>query len=539
MAQATTITPEPENEKEKIHWPYKAGFETFHSETTPVELKIQGKIPDYCSGVLYRTGPSGLKIPLPNGSTTHFTHWFDSLAQTHRFNLSPSRVTYNSLHTSSTLLHRIQSTGIISIDFSFAESSDPCRNLFRKFSSLFFPSPIGPSDPASANIGVTVHHNPPGFPPTAKDGSTRSLYTATDAYIYQGLDPETLEPISVARQTALHPELKGPLSSAHSQTDQTTGEVFNYNLTLGWRAVYKVFCTNNKGETRILAEIKDAPAAYVHSFWLTENFVVLCCFSAHYQAGGAGVLWWNNIIDALQDVQADKKAVWYVIPRTGGSYKRYQGEAFFAFHTANAWEENGGIVAEVAGFRGIGVLKKFYVNVLLDEKEAEKWVHKDRPRFGRWFLEGVETQGEGRVERVWEQPEDISFEMPTFNPRFGGRKSRYTYGLLSSHAVVADGIIKFDTMEGKHLKWEVQGHSPSEAVFVVNPDGKEEDDGVLLSVVLDGHKGTSYLLVLDARTMKEVARAEMNTVVPFGFHGSFVDQKSVEGEIYPVNTMDM
>jgi hypothetical protein len=29
-------------------------------------------------------------------------------------------------------------------------------------------------------------------------------------------------------------------------------------------------------------------------------------------------------------------------------------------------------VAEVAGFRGIGVLKKFYVNVLLDEKEAEK-----------------------------------------------------------------------------------------------------------------------------------------------------------------------
>jgi torulene dioxygenase len=55
-----------------------------------------------------------------------------------------------------------------------------------------------------------------------------------------------------------------------------------------------------------------------------------------------------------------------------GDYKRYQGETFFAFHTANAWEENAGIVAEVAGFRGIGVLKKFYVNVLLDEKEAEK-----------------------------------------------------------------------------------------------------------------------------------------------------------------------
>jgi torulene dioxygenase len=91
-----------------------------------------------------------------------------------------------------------------------------------------------------------------------------------------------------------------------------------------------VFYTSPDGTTRILAEIKDAPAAYVHSFWLTENFV-LCCFSAHYQAGGAGVLWWNNVIDALQDVQADRKAVWYVIPRTGGIIRGTKGRRFLRF----------------------------------------------------------------------------------------------------------------------------------------------------------------------------------------------------------------
>ena len=55
-----------------------------------------------------------------------------------------------------------------------------------------------------------------------------------------------------------------------------------------------------------------------------------------------------------------------------------------------------------------------------------------------------------------------------------------------------------------------------------NPEGTEEDDGVLLSVVLDGLRGKSYLLCLDARTMKEMGRAETDVVVGFGFHGLHV-----------------
>lgn len=70
--------------------------------------------------------------------------------------------------------------------------------------------------------------------------------------------------------------------------------------------------------------------------------------------------------------------------------------------------------------------------------------------------------------------------------------------------------------------WEQHGQTPGEAVFVPDPKGQEEDDGVLLSVVLDGLKGKSYLLVLDAKTMLEVARAEMEVPMPLGFHGTFV-----------------
>ena len=51
------------------------------------------------------------------------------------------------------------------------------------------------------------------------------------------------------------------------------------------------------------------------------------------------------------------------------------------------------------------------------------------------------------------------------------------------------------------------------------PRDGAEDDGVLLSVVLDGPAHTSYLLCLDARTMEELGRAEADFAIGAGFHG--------------------
>ena len=68
----------------------------------------------------------------------------------------------------------------------------------------------------------------------------------------------------------------------------------------------------------------------------------------------------------------------------------------------------------------------------------------------------------------------------------------------------------------------MHAHSPGEAIFLPHPEGREEDEGILLSVVLDGTRGKSYLLILDAREFTEVGRAEMESVVGFGFHGAHV-----------------
>ena len=82
-----------------------------------------------------------------------------------------------------------------------------------------------------------------------------------------------------------------------------------------------------------------------------------------------------------------------------------------------------------------------------------------------------------------------------------------------------DGIVKTDLETKKTTYWDHPHHTPGESIFVPDPTGNTEDAGFLLSVILDGDKGTSYLLCLDARTMKEVGRAECDVAVGIGFHG--------------------
>jgi carotenoid cleavage dioxygenase-like enzyme len=71
------------------------------------------------------------------------------------------------------------------------------------------------------------------------------------------------------------------------------------------------------------------------------------------------------------------------------------------------------------------------------------------------------------------------------------------------------------------MTWYVAGLYPGEPVFVPAPKAQAEDDGVLLSVVLDIGKDSSFLLVLDAATLEELARAEAPHAIPFHFHGSY------------------
>lgn len=85
-------------------------------------------------------------------------------------------------------------------------------------------------------------------------------------------------------------------------------------------------------------------------------------------------------------------------------------------------------------------------------------------------------------------------------------------------------IVKVDTETGEFKTWKENEFTfPGEAQFVSRPGAVSEDDGVLLAAVTDVRKGTpDFLLVLDAKDLSEIARAEVDVHVPNVIHGIFV-----------------
>ena len=121
----------------------------------------------------------------------------------------------------------------------------------------------------------------------------------------------------------------------------------------------------------------------------------------------------------------------------------------------------------------------------------------------------------------WEPLTDGSLELPRID--YGRRNTRdYSYAYFAgADRTWIDRLVKVDVRNGNRTEWRADGCYPGEPVFVREPGREGEDDGVVLSVVLDTNAGRSFLLVLDAGSFEEIARAEAPHHIPFGFHGQF------------------
>src|SRR5208282_1010832 len=114
----------------------------------------------------------------------------------------------------------------------------------------------------------------------------------------------------------------------------------------------------------------------------------------------------------------------------------------------------------------------------------------------------------------------LVLELPTISPSNLLRPNKFAYGTsnrgLSS---LWDSIVKVDLEalhenpsnppEGTIKRYERPKCTPSEPIFVPRPGAMKEDDGVVLMIELDGVKGRSALVVIDAQSFEEIGRAEV------------------------------
>ena len=61
---------------------YGLGFTTLDNEAEVPELNVQGRIPQWLSGILLRTGPAKFEV-----GTQKYNHWFDGLGMLHKFEI--------------------------------------------------------------------------------------------------------------------------------------------------------------------------------------------------------------------------------------------------------------------------------------------------------------------------------------------------------------------------------------------------------------------------------------------------------------------
>ncbi|PCH43246.1 carotenoid oxygenase [Wolfiporia cocos MD-104 SS10] len=527
-----------------------AGFENVQEQRDPVDLTIHGTIPSWLSGVLYRTGPGTYRIPTTAdpSKVVDIHHWFDGLALHHRFEIHPGgqRVVYRSRKGAEDLEKHIADAGRYPT-FSFGQKDDPCQNVFRKFFTMFKDMRLGSTDgearsPSARNVSVTLTPDMPGWNAhasklPASPSGPRYIVAKTDADSLQLLDPATLAPIVGATYKDLDPRLDGQLSAAHSCRDPSTGDFYNFSCKIGGRyAMYKVFrIGGSSGKVNILVEITDAPAAYMHSFAMTERFVILCVWGAHFKNYGMSLLYYKNIAQAIDQSTKDD-ALFYVIDRiNGGIVAKYKTPSFFCFHQLNAFDDpdTGDVIIDMSVYNDNSVLGLLYVEKLrhLDAENQMRMGFARRFRLAAPFAAPdpassslANAKSVRNAEIVFTRPQSECIELPVIAPRAYHRPYRYAYGITKrdprEHHTFADGLIKLDMSSGGTAQvWTRAGHTPSEPIFVPRPGGKAEDDGVLLSVVLDDAAGRSGLAVLDARDMTEIARAEMEGVYPIGFHG--------------------
>ena len=101
-------------------------------------------------------------------------------------------------------------------------------------------------------------------------------------------------------------------------------------------------------------------------------------------------------------------------------------------------------------------------------------------------------------------------------------RPRYVYApRVGSGDAFTDAVLQIDTVSNAQRVWERPDESPGEAIFVPRPDGHDETDGVVLFASMDTRAQRSALVVLDAATFTELARAWVPALLPIGFHGQF------------------
>lgn len=299
-------------------------------------------------------------------------------------------------------------------------------------------------------------------------------------------------------------KLQGPMT-AHPKIDPKTGEMpfFGYSPVPPY---LRYHVADASGALVHSVEIEIPKPVMIHDFAITENYVVFVDSPGVFDIdammkGEPGVRWEPDLGTRIG-----------IVPRRGANddVRWFEIDNCYIVHFWNAWDAGDTIEIHAPAFDTMPGGLQF---------DDPQQVEEPKPR--RWTIDLARGEARG------EQTDDRSGEFPRINDDVAAARHRYQYNALArSWEFEFDfhGVVKYDIEAGTAEEY-IHGDDAvsGEHVFAPDPEGTNEDDGWLLSLVSDRRTERSELRVLDARDVKAgpIARVRIPRRVPLGFHANW------------------
>ncbi len=449
-------------------------------EMENVDLKVYGKIPEWLQGDFVRNGPGLIRT-----KTSSIKSWFDGLGKLHAFSINNGRVLYTCKFLRSAAYEKFKTTGEFDfVGFAQEPKTDP-------FSLIDFLFDVKNEEVTNANVTISKINN------------------------HRVAMTEIPLPVEISKSL----DTKGPFDydddlpknysfeSAHILEDPQTKAMWNFLIKIGlFETAYQIYSISPHSNSRqLVSSIPVSSISYMHSFSLAGKYFVLVDYP--FRAKDPKDIA-HGFIKAFSWYQNEPTKI-YVINRESGQFWTFYTKPFFSYHHINGFEKDNKIFVDLIAYPDADII--YNVN---------KYPFIKNPNNKLYRLEIDCLKNQTNVYQVTHE----HFEFPRLNDSRIGKEYQYFYAVhIHPNGY---GILKYNHFKAKNTTWFREGFYAGEPVYIPHPQAKAEDDGVILTIVNNLKEKTSFLLILDAKELKELARIEAPHFIPFGFHGRFFEEDS-------------
>jgi all-trans-8'-apo-beta-carotenal 15,15'-oxygenase len=452
---------------QRVQHPWSAGFRTLSGEFDYRVEDIDGRVPSWLRGTLFRNGAGR------NDLGGHwFPHWFDGDGMISAIRFDGAGISY---------LNRYVRTE------SYVDETRAGRIVHRGFGKMRPGGVIGNAFRLPANVSNTslIRHAEKPL----------SMWEGGPPFV---LDPETLE--TLGEETF---DGKVEAFSAHPKVDPGTDRIDKAGRLTAFPPVALPYPVMN------------------HDFVLTERHLVFCL--GPILAHPLKMLLGLTSFDGALQWDGGRPTQILLVPRDGASAPRWiETEPFFQFHFANGFEAEGAVVLDLTrypDYHGIGdALRNYW---------RSDWAARGMASLVRLTVD----LGSGRVRsRTFDTGTANEFpRIDPRRVSRRHRYAYIANNPPGQERGLQQLVTRVDLDSGTSVSHDLRPHGyAGEPVFIPSGEAGEEDDGCVVTLVYDAVAERTDIVGLDARDLaaRPLFVARLRHHVPFSLHGHFVPENS-------------